>query len=262
MTRVSVEKVYEAAVKQMECSFGLSGSSGLSAAKVQDTDRMHERDQAIKTNQPNQINETTQTNQTNILSGYTIFLDRDGTLNPDPGYINSPDQFELFPDVPEALARLKRAGARLIVVTNQSGVARGFLTRDDLDAVHMKLQRLLDAAGASLDAIYFCPHHPDDGCDCRKPNRGMIDQAVREWGVKLDRSYLIGDHPREIELAKRIGARSILVTTGVVPPQEAKGLKVSGPTPDWIASSLAEAADWLLSDASWLSTQIRASVNP
>ncbi len=197
------------------------------------------------------------TDQTNILSGYTIFLDRDGTLNPDPGYIKSPDQFELFPGVSEALARLKRAGARLIVVTNQSGIARGFLSRKDLDAVHMKLKRLLDGAGVTLDAIYFCPHHPDDGCECRKPNRGMIDQAVRECGVNLDRSYLIGDHLRDIELAKRVGARSILVTTGVVSPQDAERLNVSGAAPDRIASSLAEAADWLLSDASRLSGQIR-----
>ena len=217
MTRIPVDRVYETAVQQIG---GVSGS-----------------DKADRTD------------QTKILSGYTIFLDRDGTLNPDPGYINSPDQYELFPGVPEALARLKRAGARLIVVTNQSGIARGFLTPEDLAAVHMKLKRLLDAADVSLDSIYFCPHHPDDGCDCRKPNRGMIDQAVREWGMNLGRSYLIGDHIRDIELAKRIGARSVLVTTGVISTQEAESLKASEPAPDWIASSLEEAADWLLADA-------------
>ncbi len=244
MTRIPVDRVYEAAVQQLA---GISGHSGLSPLSSL----------SGSADQPEQSARTYQADQTNILSGYTIFLDRDGTLNPDPGYINAPDQFELFPGVPEALARLKRAGARLIVVTNQSGIARGFLTREDLDAVHMKLQRLLDGAGASLDAIYFCPHHPDDGCDCRKPNRGMVDQAVRERGVNLDRSYLIGDHIRDIELAKRIGARSVLVTTGVVPTLEAERLKASGAAPDGIASSLAEAADWLLSDASKLSVQIR-----
>jgi len=233
MTRVSVEKVYETSVKQLECSSGALRSDSLRTTR------------------------TNETEQTNILSGYTVFLDRDGTLNPDPGYINSPDQYELFPGVPEALARLKRAGARLIVVTNQSGIARGFLTPEDLAAVHMKLKRLLDVADVSLDSIYFCPHHPDDGCDCRKPNRGMIDQAVREWGMNLDRSYLIGDHIRDIELAKRIGARSVLVTTGVMSPQEAESLNASESAPDWIASSLTEAADWLLADASKLSVRIR-----
>jgi heptosyltransferase-2 len=231
MTRIPVDRVYDAAVQQLN---GLSRPSGLSRLSGPDN-----------------------TDQTNLLSGYTIFLDRDGTLNPDPGYIKSPDQFELFPGVSEALARLKQAGARLIVVTNQSGIARGLLSRKDLDAVHMKLKRLLDGAGVTLDAIYFCPHHPDDGCECRKPNRGMIDQAVRERGVNLDRSYLIGDHLRDIELAKRVGARSILVTTGVVSPQDAEGLNVSGAAPDRIVSSLAGAADWLLSDANRLSGQIR-----
>lgn len=230
MTRIPVDRVYETAVQQLN---GLSRQSCLSSP-----------------------NKTDQIDHSNILSGCTVFLDRDGTLNPDPGYIKSPDQFELFPGVSEALARLKRVGARLIVVTNQSGIARGFLSREDLDAVHMKLKRLLDRTGVTLDAIYFCPHHPDDGCECRKPNRGMIDQAVREWGVNLDRSYLIGDHLRDIELAKRVGARSILVTTGVVSMEEAERLKVSGPAPDWIASSLAEAADWLLSDAGRLSVQL------
>ncbi|MGZ8366278.1 MAG: lipopolysaccharide heptosyltransferase II [Nitrospira sp.] len=231
MTRIPIDRVYDAAVQQLN---GLSRPSGLSRLSSPDN-----------------------TDQTNILSGYTIFLDRDGTLNPDPGYIKSPDQFELFPGVSEALARLKQAGARLIVVTNQSGIARGLLSRKDLDAVHMKLKRLLDGAGVTLDAIYFCPHHPDDGCECRKPNRGMIDQAVRECRVNLDRSYLIGDHLRDIELAKRVGARSVLVTTGVVSPQDAEKLNASGTAADRIVSSLAEAADWLLSDASRLSGQIR-----
>ena len=235
MTRIPVDRVYETAVRQLNSLSCLS-----SPDKTDKTDQIDQRD------------------QTNILSGCTVFLDRDGTLNPDPGYIRSPDQFELFPGVSEALARLKRAGARLIVVTNQSGVARGFLSREDLDAVHMKLKGLLESVGVALDAIYFCPHHPDEGCDCRKPNRGMIDRAVREWGVNLDRSYLIGDHTRDVELAKRVGARSVLVTTGVVSLQEASKLKASGPAPDWIASSLGEAADWLLSDAARLSEVIRA----
>lgn len=232
MTRIPVERVYEAAVQQLEAD---------KQTRCKLTRGAHD----------------SEARQSASLTGVTVFLDRDGTLNPDPGYINSPEQFELFPGVPEALASLRQAGARLIIVTNQSGIARGFLTRDDLDAVHVKLKRLLDGAGASLDAIYFCPHHPDDGCDCRKPNRGMIDQAVREWGMNLDRSYVIGDHIRDVDLAKRIGARSILVTTGVIPPEEAERLKGSGTAPDWIAASLAEAADWLLSDVSKSSVQLR-----
>jgi len=232
MTRVSADRVYETAVQQMG---SLSGSSGLSGAS-----------DSNKTNQTNQTNET---NQPNILSGYTIFLDRDGTLNPDPGYIRSSDQFELFPGVAQALSILKQAGARLIVVTNQSGVARGLFSIGDLNGIHAKLRRLLDEAGVSLDAIYVCPHHPDDSCECRKPNRGLIDQAAREQPVDLARSYVIGDHARDMELAKRVGSRSILVTTGAVLPQQVEGLKTSGSAPDCVASSFAEAVDWLLSDA-------------
>jgi heptosyltransferase-2 len=241
MTRVSADRVYGTAVKQLAALSGLSGRRGPSGLSGED--------------RTGQTDQTDKRDQTDKLSGYTIFLDRDGTLNADPGYIKSPDQLELFPGVPEALARLKRAGARLILVTNQSGVARGLLSQDDLAAVHAKLKRILDGAGASLEAIYFCPHHPDDGCDCRKPNPGMIDQAVRERRVDLERAYLIGDHVRDIELAKRIGARSVLVTTGVVRPQESEKLRETALAPDWIASSMTEAADWLLCDVGRLPDQ-------
>ena len=227
MTRISVDQVYEVAIQQLS---GLrvwgEGQGGNNSCASHASHRTSDR----------------------VLEGYTIFLDRDGTLNPDPGYIKSPDQFELFPGVAEALVGLKRAGARLIVVTNQSGIARGILTRHHLDGVHKKLEYLLRQAGVTLDGIYFCPHHPDDGCGCRKPNRGMIDQAVQEQGVDLERSYVIGDHPRDIELAKRVGARSVLVTTGVTRLQEEQGLTEAHLTPDKIAGSLAEAVDWLLSD--------------
>lgn len=225
MTRISADRVYTVAVDQLT---SLSGLPGLSRPSGDQTD---------------------QTGQTvQILSGFTIFLDRDGTLNPDPGYIKSPDQFELFPGVAQALARLKLAGARLILVTNQSGIARGILSRHNLEAIHKKLARLLDQVGVTLDGIYFCPHHPDDGCGCRKPNRGMIDQAVQERGVDLERAYVIGDHLRDIELAKRVGARSVLVTTGVIRPQDLEGLTESYRVPDQVAASLTEAVDWVLSD--------------
>jgi heptosyltransferase-2 len=250
MTRVPVDRVYDTAVQQLGSSSGLSGLSG--ASDPNQTNETNQINQTNQTNETNQINQTNQTNETNhphILSGYTIFLDRDGTLNPDPGYIRSADQFELFPGVAQALAKLVRAGARLIVVTNQSGVARGLFSSGELEAIHAKLRRLLAEAGAPLDALYVCPHHPDDSCDCRKPNTGLIDQAVRERAVDLTRSYLIGDHVRDMELAKRVGSRSILVTTGAVAPQQVEGLTASGVVPDRVASSFPDAAEWVLWDA-------------
>ncbi|HXV69664.1 MAG TPA: HAD-IIIA family hydrolase, partial [Nitrospira sp.] len=136
-----------------------------------------------------------------------------------------------------------------IVVTNQSGVARGLLSLEDLDAIHRKLKRELAVVGAALDAIYFCPHHPDEHCRCRKPNTGMIDQALRDGGIELARSYLIGDQGRDMELAQRIGARSILVTTGSDRVHSRGEAASAEQEPDWTAASLAEAADWILRDA-------------
>jgi heptosyltransferase-2 len=223
MTGVSVDRVCESAITILDVDH-------LQTTPVGESERMQQPSPARTP-----------------LSGYTVFLDRDGTLNPDPGYIRSSDQYELFSGVPEALAKLKEAGARLIVITNQSGIARGLLSIDELEGIHQKLKTLLKDAGAALDAIYFCPHHPDERCLCRKPNTGMIDQALRDGHVDLGRSYVIGDHAKDMELAKRIGARSILVTTGSGPHERVSEFADSGP--HRVASSLTEAADWILSDA-------------
>jgi lipopolysaccharide heptosyltransferase II len=223
MTRVTVDQVYEAATQQL---------SGLS-----------------RSNQTNQTNKMNQRNQTNVLEGVTVFLDRDGTLNYDPGYLKVAVDLKLLAGVGPALARLKRAGARLVVVTNQSGVARGIVTLKDLEAIHARLQGLLEQEGAALDAIYFCPHHPNDGCRCRKPNVGMVERAVSELQLDLRRSYLIGDHARDIQLANRVGAKAILLTPASVDAQALDRLKAEQALPDAVAKSMAEAADWILEDA-------------
>ena len=229
MTRVTVDQVYDAAVKQVR---GLSGSSGL-----------------FGLTQTNQTNETNQTNQMNILKDVTVFLDRDGTLNYDPGYLRVAAELKLLAGVGPALARLKRAGARLVVVTNQSGVGRGIITLKDLEAIHARLQGLLEQEDAALDAIYFCPHHPDNGCRCRKPNVGMVERAVSELQLDLRRSYLIGDHARDIQLATRVGAKAILIATAPVEAQSLEMLKVEKALPDAVVKSMTEAVDWILADA-------------
>ncbi len=227
MTGVTVELVYQAAAQRLKRVSGLFGAWG---------------------NDTNQINQTNQIDQTHVLSGFTIFLDRDGTLNKDTGYVRSPEEVELLPGVGSALARLKRAGARLVVVTNQSGVARGIFTMADVERVHAKLQALLQAEGVVVDAIYFCPHHPDDGCACRKPNTAMVDRAVRELGLDLSRAYVVGDQKRDIELAQRVRARSLLVMSGPASREALDKLKREGLSPDHIAPSLAEAAEWIFED--------------
>ena len=232
MTRVTVDQVYDAATKQVA---GLSGSSRLSGSSG-----------STQINQTNKIN---QTNQMNILDGVTVFLDRDGTLNYDPGYLQVAAELKLVAGVGPALARLKGAGAKLVVVTNQSGVGRGIITLKDLEAIHARLEGILEQEGAALDAIYFCPHHPDDGCRCRKPNVGMVERAASELQLNLRRSYLIGDHARDIQLAHRVGAKAILLTPALVDTQALDMLKIERAMPDAVAKSMAEAVDWILEDA-------------
>ncbi|MBK5281147.1 MAG: lipopolysaccharide heptosyltransferase II [Nitrospiraceae bacterium] len=226
MTRVTVEQVYEAGLTS------LSGPKELSRA-----------------DQANQTDRTDQTDRSNILDGVTVFLDRDGTLNYDPGYLKIAADLKLLVGVGPALARLKVAGAKLVVVTNQSGVGRGILTLKDLGAIHARLEGLLEQEDAALDAIYFCPHHPDDGCRCRKPNVGMVERAVSELQLDLRRSYLIGDHARDIQLANRVGAKAILLTSALVDVQALDRLKAEQAMPDAVAKSMPEAVDWILNDA-------------
>jgi heptosyltransferase-2 len=182
------------------------------------------------------------------LAGLTVFLDRDGTLNRDVGYVTSPEKLELFPDVIGAVSSLKRAGARVVVVTNQSGVARGLISPADLEAVHAKLRSLLEAEGASLDAIYFCPHHPDEGCACRKPDVAMIERATTQLGLDRRASYVVGDQRRDIELGHRIRAGTILVTTGPASRDHLAALREEGLPPDHVAATLSEAVEWIMKD--------------
>ena len=232
MTRVTVEQVYEAGLTSLSGRRGLSSLSGpKDLSRADQTDRID------------------QTDQKNLLDGVTVFLDRDGTLNHDPGYLKVAADLKLLSGVGPALARLKEAGAKLVVVTNQSGVARGMLTLKDLEAIHARLEGLLEREDAALDAIYFCPHHPDDGCRCRKPETGMVERAVSELHLDLRRSYLIGDHARDIQLAHRVGAKAVLITTEPVDAPALEALRAARAMPDAVAKSMAEAVDWILADA-------------
>ena len=183
------------------------------------------------------------------LAGVTVFLDRDGTLNADTGYVKSSEDFTILPGVGAALASLKQAGARLVVVTNQSGVGRGYFTSKDLEAIHSKLRLVLAEDGVTLDGLYFCPHHPDDRCNCRKPARGMIDRALAELQVDLSRAYIIGDSVRDVELAKQVGAHSLLVMTGPAGSEALADLTGRDLSPDHVADDLPQAAEWILTHA-------------
>jgi D,D-heptose 1,7-bisphosphate phosphatase len=170
-----------------------------------------------------------------------IFLDRDGTLNPDPGYIDHPDKFELFPDTVEALKKMVDAGFILVLVTNQSGIARGLITPEMLSAIHDKLEKLLAEGNVKLSGIYFCPHHPDftykgvSVCKCRKPATGMIEMAKSDLDIDLEHSFLIGDRESDLRMALNAGVTPVFI--GKELPQ---GF-------DKVISfiSLNDAADWL-----------------
>jgi len=143
-----------------------------------------------------------------------IFLDRDGTLNEGVGYVNHPSRFVLFPWTVEAIRAIRDEGFLAVMITNQSGVGRGYFSEEMLRGVHGDFQRLLEAAGTALDGIYYCPHRPDEGCECRKPKPGMLLRAEKELGCDLSRSWMVGDNRSDLETAWSVGARAALVRSG------------------------------------------------
>lgn len=142
-----------------------------------------------------------------------VFLDRDGTVIADPGYLSEPAGVRLMPGAAAAIARLNRAGYPVILVTNQSGIGRGMYDEAAFHAVHRRVEELLAGDGARVDAVYFCPHDPDrvPPCDCRKPAPGLFLRAAEEHGLDLSASYFMGDRARDIEAAARWGAVGILI---------------------------------------------------
>ena len=180
-----------------------------------------------------------------------VFLDRDGTLIEEVGYLDRPERVVLFPWSVDAIRALNRAGLRVIVVTNQSGIARGFFTPAVVDAVHQRITDRLAEGGATVDAYYYCPHHPDGkvreyarACDCRKPGRGLVDRAVQEFGIDPEHSYAVGDRWLDVALARTIGAKGILVRTGYGAEQESR--PPDGLAADAVVNNLVEAASWVL----------------
>lgn len=140
-----------------------------------------------------------------------IFLDRDGTVISDPGYLRDPEQVTLLPDAAATLVTLAQRGYLLIVVSNQSGVGRGLITPNEARLVHRRFVSVLEQAGVRLDAAYYCPHAPDEGCSCRKPQPGLLLDAAREHGIDLRRSIMIGNSESDIGAGKAAGTFTILL---------------------------------------------------
>ena len=183
-----------------------------------------------------------------------VFLDRDGTLIEEVGYLDRPERVQLYPWAVDAIRALNRAAIPIVLITNQSGVARGFFTEAVVDDVHRHIADVLAAGGAHIDAYYYCPHHRDGSvveytkaCDCRKPGRGLVDRAVRELGVDPAHSFTIGDRWLDVALARNIGGRGLLVRTGYGADEERHPLE--GLAADAVVNNLVEAVSWILERA-------------
>lgn len=183
------------------------------------------------------------------MTDIAVFLDRDGTINYDPGYLSDPGALKLLSGASSAIARLNAEGIKTIVVSNQSGIGRGLFTETRLAKVHDRLRDLLRAeAGATLDGIYYCPHHPNDGCQCRKPGQEMLLRASKDLDVDTKRSYMIGDKASDIMFAVNAGLKGLLVKTGHDPDGELSTLHKQDIQPHHIADDLRAAVDWVLTD--------------
>jgi D-glycero-D-manno-heptose 1,7-bisphosphate phosphatase len=182
-----------------------------------------------------------------------VFMDRDGTLSHEVGYVNHPARFRLYPWAVDAVRAVNRAGWLAVVVTNQAGVARGYFPEPVVDEVHRRLNEAMVAGGARFDAVYACLHHPSVGappyrkdCDCRKPRPGLLRRAEKELGADLRRSWVVGDRHGDLQLAWNVGARGALVRSGYGLGE----LTYLAPSwtrpPDLVAENLLEAVERIL----------------
>jgi D-glycero-D-manno-heptose 1,7-bisphosphate phosphatase len=184
-----------------------------------------------------------------------VFLDRDGTIIEDVGFLRDVAQIDLLPWSADAIRQLKEAGYAVVVITNQSGVGRGYYDEAHVQATHRVLDDLLAESGARVDAYYYCPHHPESTdaryareCECRKPASGMLLRAAADLQLDLPRSWMVGDWWRDVQAGAGAGTRTILIPTGR--STEHRPAPVDAPRPDAILNNLMEAATWILRSSS------------
>jgi D-glycero-D-manno-heptose 1,7-bisphosphate phosphatase len=184
-----------------------------------------------------------------------VFIDRDGTINEQMGYINHVSRFVLLPGAAEAIRLLNENDVLAVVVSNQSGVARGYHPLDLVHEVHARMEALLREAGAVLDAVFFCPHHPrgpvpefTQNCNCRKPRTGLVDRACEDFDIDMSRSWVVGDRYSDIELAHRCDIGGVLVKTGYGLGEALYILPRKRRQPDHVAEDLRDAVRWILRD--------------
>ncbi len=171
-------------------------------------------------------------------------MDRDGTINKEINYLSKKEDIVVLPRVTEAIRFLNESGFLVIIITNQSGIARNYFSEETLEDINSHLLNELGKENARIDDIFICPHHPDDGCDCRKPNTGLLKDAASKYEIDLGSSYMVGDKFTDLETGKNAGCKTVLVLTGYGREEmENKGAWEF--TPDFIAEDLYEAAKWI-----------------
>lgn len=186
------------------------------------------------------------------MSNIAIFLDRDGTINFDPGYIKNPDDVKILPGVSEGIRKLKvELGFKIVVVSNQAGVSKGLMTLEDVHAVNNKIQELLKKENAEIDAFYFCPFHPDyddeEKSKCRKPSPLMLLKAAEELDIDLTRSFMVGDRAGDIEAGLNAGVKSILLQSEIA-DEEIKNLESKNLSPLFIAKNFLDACEFIIKE--------------
>jgi D-glycero-D-manno-heptose 1,7-bisphosphate phosphatase len=173
-----------------------------------------------------------------------VFIDRDGTIVEETHYLHRPEDVVIVKGAASALKKLRRAGFLIFIITNQAGIGRGYYTESDMQRVHRHLLGVLGNDGATVDGVYFCPHHPDDRCNCRKPSPKFLFDAAAQFDIRLADSFMIGDRVGDLEAGRRAGARSILVRTGY---GEAEFKKAGDTLPAaHVAQDLPAAVNWIL----------------
>ena len=175
-----------------------------------------------------------------------VFVDRDGTLNVNIDYLSDPAGYRLYPGAAEGLRLLREKGFLIVVVTNQSGIGRGIFDEPTLHRIHDKMKADLAKGEAGIDALYFCPHTPEQKCACRKPGTAMFEKAIREHGIDPKRSFVIGDMRMDVEAGKRIGARTAIVPEPKNREKTIREMEQWGFKPDFVGEDFLSAVRWIL----------------
>lgn len=180
------------------------------------------------------------------MKNKAVFIDRDGTINIDVHYLDDPNKFEMYSGVAEGIKKLKENGFKIIITTNQSGIARGYFTEEQLSKIHERMKKEFQKFNVKLDGIYYCPHHPNDNCDCRKPKIGLFKKAIKEHNINIKKSYVIGDKILDIAAGKKIGAITILVPEPHTKEEFLSRKNEWSYSPDYIADNFITAVKWIL----------------